>query len=1007
LGNVNKEGGLGNLGAPRIALQALAPLIALLVLAPVASASHDPSDPHGVRADPGAFPPRIHYLARDGEQNNVTVTETATDYVFTESGSGIPPVENQGGGCTVTGNVTTCPKGGVEYTIRVAVFDLNDTVTINVNPPTGLVDTIVEGGAGNDVLNGGPGNDDLIGGAGDDVLLGNAGLDHLLGDDGDDTMSTGPGGPFFVDPITEETRDQTADGGFGNDTITYADRSTPIVYGTPQSRVVRDSDPACPGGCFDTHGEAIETVIGTRFDDVLIGSIEPDTLVGIGGNDTICGSLGVDTVDYSGSDQGVHVTLEGGDIETDARHLLPVVPESNLAQIRAARIDCLPRLAADAGKRDCIPNDGIPGVEQDCVGEDIENIIGSEHDDVLVGNSPDPYEGRSPRIEPHGVNRIEGRGGNDVIDGRFGPDTLSGEGGVDTVTFTGRSQGVFAAIDGAPNDGSVTSRSMHELEPCPTSGIPAHMCPVFLRSDYDPRSDQSDSIEGDVENVVGTAQDDVLRGDGDANVLQGSDGNDYIDGGGGGDSVEGGNGNDAAVGGDGNDLLLGGEGGDQLDGEGDHDDVRGEGGGDVVAGGSGADGLSGGADYDVLDYSDASRSVHVTLDGRNDDGPGEGDNAVPDFEEVRGGIGDDNLSGSDNAERLEGGDGDDDLTGGGGPDALIGGAGADLAAYAERGAPVAVDLAAGSADDGDALSGIEEVLGGSGDDILLGDAQDNVLTGGPGNDRLAGAEGNDILVGVTGDDTQSGDVGNDTLFGSDGNDKLSGGVGNDDLKGEAGNDTLEGGAGKDRHTGGPHIDTVLYSTRSAGVTLSLDGTDKNGERNEDDFINHGTESVTTGRGNDTIDADDNLKGEIKCGAGSDLVTVDPDDRVAGDCENVRVSALGTRCTAARGSVRMSRSGAIRVRVFCAAQAKGTLRLQSVARVRTGRRSARRVLKLGSKSFSLKAGQRRNITVKASKTARRYIQRKKRLSVRARITAKAKTQKKALRTSSVFTVKGRR
>ncbi len=282
---------------------------------------------------------------------------------------------------------------------------------MNANPPGLTPGTIIEGGSGDDVLNGGPGNDDLIGGSGNDILRGGAGLDHLLGDDGDDTMSTGTGGPTFFDEITEAIRSQEADGGFGNDTITYADRPRPIEYGSQfagGNRAVRDFDTTnCPdtGGCSESHGEAIETVIGTNFDDVLIGTIEPDTLVGIGGDDTICGSLGVDTVDYSASTQAVHVSLDGGDIQTDTRHLLPVVPESNLAQIRAARIDCLPRLPADAGKRDCTPDDGIPGVEQDCVGEDIENIIGTEFDDVLIGNSPDPYEGRSPRVEPHGLNR--------------------------------------------------------------------------------------------------------------------------------------------------------------------------------------------------------------------------------------------------------------------------------------------------------------------------------------------------------------------------------------------------------------------------------------------------------------------------------------------------------------------------------------------------------------------------------------------------------------------------
>jgi hypothetical protein len=282
-----------------------------------------------------------------------------------------------------------------------------------------------------------------------------------------------------------------------------------------------------------------------------------------------------------------------------------------------------------------------------------------------------------------------------------------------------------------------------------------------------------------------------------------------------------------------------------------------------------------------------------------------------------------------------------------------------------------------------------------------------VLRGGGGNDRLAGAEGDDLLIGGTGNDDMSGDVGNDTLFGSDGEDTLSGGDGNDDLKGEAGDDSLDGGPGTDRHDGGPGVDTILYASRSAGVTVALDGKDGNGERDEGDFINHDIENVTTGSGGDTIDADDNLPGEVKCGGGADVVTVDPDDRVDGDCENVRVAALGTRCTASSGVVRMSRTGQIRVRVFCAAEARGRLRLQSLARVRLGKGRARRVLRLGSKRFSLKAGQRRAVTIRPSKRARRFIQRKGRLSVRARIAAKAKTQRSTLRTSRVFTVRARR
>jgi Ca2+-binding RTX toxin-like protein len=422
--------------------------------------------------------------------------------------------------------------------------------------------------------------------------------------------------------------------------------------------------------------------------------------------------------------------------------------------------------------------------------------------------------------------------------------------------------------------------------------------------------------------------------------------------------------------------------------------------------------LSGGNDgsEDTVDYSDSTTPVSVTADGVNDDGhAGEGDNVVPDFEIIVGGSDDDILAGGPASELISGGDGNDHLDGGGGADDLSGGPGTDAATYGPRTAAVFVNLAEpgndGEPGEGDyVLEDVEKVVGGQGDDTLLGDAKANILSGGPGNDRLAGAEGDDVLGGGVGNDSLSGDVGNDGLFGGDGNDSLFGADGNDDLKGEAGDDNLDGGQGSDRNAGGPHIDTVVYSSRSAAVTVTLQGKDKNGQSNENDFIGNDVENVSTGSGGDTIDSNDNKRSDVKCGGGTDVVTADPDDRINADCENVQVSALGTSCSPSKGKVTMSKSGAVRVRVFCAVTAKGTLRLQSVVRVRLGPSKARRTLKLGSESFSLKAGQRKSVTVKVPKGARRFIQRKQRLSVRARVSAKVKGKSRAVESSSVLTVR---
>jgi Ca2+-binding RTX toxin-like protein len=1068
---LSKTGGRGIPQASRKALAVLAALVPVLILAPAAAASHLPgvpgtpgtpgTTPDGVSLETYTPPPpsltpqvsgprsaqetRIVYKAGDGQSNVLAVTETATDYVFTESGAVSPVTLDPTAvdhGCTVAGGVTTCPKDGID---SIAVV-LGDEPTPDVNAADDLIDVSAVPPRGT-WIDGGTGNDDINSGAGHEDVFGREGIDVIFPGLANDWVMAGPS-------RAATARFQTADGGgSGFDTVRYDDRIGGVSIEAAQ--LARDSDTtACPpappvnplGGCLELLSSNVDKIVGSPGNDEIIASTGNSVLAGLGGSDVLCGGMGVDTVDYSESPQGVNVTLSGAAEahgNSDPRATAPVFG-GGLAENRKSRRDCRavdpanprgdpipsPVIGNPFGQpgapgRDCntvngLYDDGAPG-EHDCVGEDVENIVGSRFDDTLVGNDPDVFEGLGPKVEPHGINDIEGGGGDDLIDGRFGPDTLSGGPGDDTVTYADRVMPVSAAIDGAPNDGS--SERDQACTDALIAWTAANVQPPFhvvligggdlQCSDFDFRTGQSDSLEGDVENIIGTELNvNTLGGDGEANLLVGGPLADFIDGHGGDDDLDGGDGPDTIMGGDGADALLGGPGDDVLDGENHDDDVQGEGEDDTVKGGGGSDTLGGGDGNDLVDFSEATTSVHVSADGVRDDGrAGELDNVGSDFEIIVGGSDKDVLEGGPASESILGGDGDDLLSGGGGADALSGGAGTDGVSYAAAGGPVFVNLAEagndGEAGEGDDIAtDVEEVRGGPGDDTLLGNGADNILLGGDGNDRLAGAEGDDILVGGLGDDSVAGDVGADTVYGSDGADNLTGGDGNDDLKGESGNDSLDGGTGADRHTGGPDTDTILYSSRSAGVSVNLDGVDKNGQSNENDFINNDVENVTTGRGPDTIDSDDNKRSEVRCGAGADAVTADPDDRVNADCENVQVSALGTRCSASTARVNMAKSGAIPVRVFCAVDAKGSLRLQSVARVRASK-GKRRILKLGSKSFSLKAGQRRTITVRASKAARRYIQRKRRLSLRARVTARATGKKAALRSSSVFTVRARR
>ena len=139
----------------------------------------------------------------------------------------------------------------------------------------------------------------------------------------------------------------------------------------------------------------------------------------------------------------------------------------------------------------------------------------------------------------------------------------------------------------------------------------------------------------------GTAGNDTMYGDDNANLIDGLDGHDWLYGKGGNDTIRGGNGwdtidggtgNDTVHGGDGNDLLIGSEGDDTIyGGEGNddiygdygvtetyigHDALYGEGGDDYIYGGAGNDHIDGGTGNDIL-YGGDGNDVILGQDGND------------------------------------------------------------------------------------------------------------------------------------------------------------------------------------------------------------------------------------------------------------------------------------------------------------------------------------------------------------------------------------------------------
>jgi len=217
---------------------------------------------------------------------------------------------------------------------------------------------------------------------------------------------------------------------------------------------------------------------------------------------------------------------------------------------------------------------------------------------------------------------------------------------------------------------------------------------------------QQATISSNETAIVGAKGPDVIVGGRGPNVISGAGGNDVICGGSGADVIHGDRGNDTIDGKLGNDAVHGGRGSDEVDGGSDRDGVYGESGNDSLDGGRG------------------------------------------NRDEVDGGPGDDVVGGGPGAF--------DSLMGGVGRDRVDGGVGNhDIASYRGAGGSVAVNLGSGivTGAEEERLTGIEDAVGGSGEDVLLGsDTTSNRLDGGPGDDRLLGVWRSDQAYGGPGSD---------------------------------------------------------------------------------------------------------------------------------------------------------------------------------------------------------------------------------------------------------------
>ena len=408
------------------------------------------------------------------------------------------------------------------------------------------------------------GSENLIGTSGDDVIFGRGGSDTILGHAGNDVIV---GGNSF-DYISGGAGADEIDGGGGLD---YA------IYNTSTSAVTIDLL-AGTGMGGEAEGDTlinIERVVGSSFDDVIIGDENSNTLNGGLGADTLTGNDGDDLFLYTSISGNL-----GGDIITDftdgdrislfgvfqTEAFVPTFIDGDVftgvaGQVRfeanGANTLLLVDTNGDGSADETLTLQNYSGALQ-MNGffyiQGYETIIGDEFDNTLYGTSAGDI--------------IEGLDGDDTLFGLGGDDTLNGGAGFDT-------------LNGGDGDDILDGGA------------------------------QNDLLDGEGGN-------DTLLGGLGADILNGGAGNDLLLGGNRNDTLDGGSGNDRAFGGNANDTVMGGSGDDILRGGDQNDTLIGGDGNDSLFGGTGIDNLQGGAGNDTL----IGRGGFDALDG------GEGDDVM-------------------------------------------------------------------------------------------------------------------------------------------------------------------------------------------------------------------------------------------------------------------------------------------------------------------------------------------------------------------------------------------
>ena len=611
----------------------------------------------------------------------------------------------------------------VTYTIGANIENLTLTGTANINGTGNTLDNVLTGNSGNNTLDGSTGADTINGGAGNDTLIGGTGntIDTINGEAGDDLIQYTVGQGADVVDGGADTDTLVISGTTGNDTLS-------VFFDGDNNRLTR------VGGGNVSNLEVVTADLGTGTADLLsyngpggtTANVTVNLATGNASGFAANSIVGIENVTTgSGSDSitgaigAVLNTLSGG--AGDDSYF--VDGGETISEAAAAGTDTVFATLAN-------------GVGYTITDADVENLTlldttnsnatGNASNNVLTGNT-----GNNVLSGLGGVDTLLGGDGADDLTGGAANDIINGEAGNDTIRYT-MGDGSDTIDGGADSDTLiVTGTAGNDVLDVIFNGTNITSLEGGLVT----------GIESIVANLLGQA-------------VGGADTLSYV-------------GTTVAVSVDltansasgfsnvsGIEVVTGGSGGDTLTGN--------SAAATTLNGGAGDDSLTGGSLNDILSGGD-NNDILTGNDG---------------IDTLNGGNNNDNLFGGIGADILNGDAGDDVIDGGLGNDTINGGAGAnDTVSYANETDGMVVDIALGTARRNgvleDAISQIENITTGSGDDTLTSNGNNNTLDGGDGNDLLQSGGGIDRLIGGLGNDTLNSGAGNDfhvynsLLFGND------------------------------------------------------------------------------------------------------------------------------------------------------------------------------------------------------------------------------------------------